>query len=162
MKPLIVGLAIVILFTAFTIYQQDNNTYIRQLEYLKYIADECADSAALYYNTTEFGEGRKVFNQDEGIKAIEYMLKDYLNLYDDLTPKDNSYWVDPIEYNVYFFDYSNTTFPTLFTEPITGYVKSITEPTVVVTINAGRPKFRLPFLSADDAVRTSAYEYQER
>jgi len=162
LKVLIVAISITILFTGFLIYQQDNNRYIRELENLKHAADECSASASLLYHPTEFSQGRKIFNQTEGIEAIKYMLKSYLNLDDILMPLDNTYWQDQITYDAYFLDTSNTTFPYLFTDPLTGYVKTITEPTVIVTINAGTPHFRLSFLSPDDAIRSSSYEYDGR
>lgn len=160
MKPLIVGLALAILYTSFMIYQQDNNQFIRALEDLKYVADECSDSASLFYNTSQFGKGKKTFNQIEGKKAIKDILKKNLNLDDTLTPLPGGYWTETIEYDVYFFDDSNTTFPYLFTDPKTSYSKTLTEPTVIVTVNAGKPRFRLSFLNPSDAIRSSAYEYE--
>lgn len=162
MKPLIVGMAIVLLFTAFILFQQDHNKYIRELERLKFIADECSASASLFFDTVEFSEGRKVFNRTESIKALEYILKANLKLDDELKPLPNNYWRDTVKYDVYFFDEGNTTFPFLFTDPKTNYVKTLVEPTVIVTINTGKPRYRLSFVTLTDTIRSSAYEYETR
>jgi hypothetical protein len=162
MKSLIVGLALSILFVSFTIYQQDHNSYIRALESLKYVADECSASASLYFDKSEYAEGRMVFNQSEGIKAIEYILKKGLKLDDSLNPLPNTYWTEQVDYKVYFYDDSNSTFPFLFVDPDTSFTKTISEPTVIVTINAGKPRYRLSFITASDAIRSSSYEYEGR
>ena len=49
--------------------------------------------------------------------------------------------------DVYFIDDSTVTFPYLFIDNITGYSKYVFEPTVIVTIKAGRERMRLPFLN---------------
>lgn len=175
MKILIVTMAILMIFSMFMVFQLDNNLYIRELENLKYVTDEASSTALQFYDEVQFSHGYKYFNKAEGNKAIYYLITENLNLNSDLTP--NKYWQDTIEYYVYYIDDSSTmttykdgllqsqvpiTFNYMFTEPLTGYKKLITEPTVIVTINAGRPKFRLPFITMSDAVRTSAYEYLER
>jgi len=161
MKPLIFALAITILFVGFTIYQQDHNRYIRELENLKYVADECSASGVLYFIETEYSEGRMIFNQPESKKVIEYILKHALHLDDYFYPQD-AYWTDRIEYEAYFFDESNISFPYLYTDSETAFTKAIFYPTVVVKINAGRPRYRLSFLPAQDVIRISAYEHKER
>lgn len=162
MKTLIVTIAITLLYAGFLVYQQDNNRYLREVENLKHAADEASASASLYLDASEFAQGRKVFNRTEGIIAIEFMLRSYLNLDEQLIPLDNTYWQDKITYVLTYFDESNTSFPVLFEDPLTGYVKTITEPTVIVTVNAGRPRYRLSFLSPNDAIRSSCYEHVGR
>lgn len=162
MKPLITGLALIIVFSIFAVFQNDNNTYLRQLEYIKYTADECAATANLYYISKDYHNGKKVFNRDECEKAIRDIIVTNLSLNDDLSPLSQSYWTDKITYNVYYYDDSNTIYPFLFTDSLTGYMSSINKPTVIVTITAGRPRFRLNFLQELNiiAIRSSAYEYQ--
>lgn len=169
MKTLIVTIAITLLYAGFLVYQQDNNRYLRELEILKHAADEASASASLYYDAAMFAEGDKIFNQAEGRKAIEFILRSYLNLDEYLMPLDNTYWQDRVTYNVYFIDQKyldqydeDANFPYLFRDELTGYVKTITEPTVIVTVNAGRPRYRLSFLSPNDAIRSSCYEYVGR
>jgi len=162
MKPFIFAMALTILYTTFSIYQHDHNAFIRQQEQLKYVADESSASASLFYDTTEYSEGRKVFNRTEGIKALEDILKRNLKLDDFFIPLPNTYWREKIEYKVYFYDESNTTFPFVFTDPTTSYVKTLTEPTVIITVDAGKPRYRLSFLNPVNTVRSSAYEYETR
>lgn len=158
MKTFIVALALVMLFNIFTVFQIDTDTHRRQLERLKFVAEECADSAALYYDEEDFSSGRIVYDQAEGNKAIEYMLKSHLKLDDSFVPTAG-YWQDKILYDVYYFDVKNTVFPYTFVDSRTGYSKIIFEPTVIVTIEAGRGRMRLPFLAIDSSIRSSAYEY---
>jgi len=162
MKSFIVSIALILLFNIYTVFQIDSDTYRRQLERLKFVAEECADSAALYYDLEAYSQGKIIYNQDEGIKAIEYMLKTHLKLDDSLKPV-SGYWQDQIQYDVYFIDEKNYTFPYEFPyefiDARTGYKMYIFEPTVIVTIEAGRGRMRLPFLSINSSIRSSAYEY---
>jgi hypothetical protein len=161
MKPLITGVAIAILFSMFLVFQQDHNRFLRQQEDLKHIADDVAASTAGYCNEDEYSEGRFIFNQAEGNKVLEYQLKSLLHLNDSFVPQDR-YWKDKVSYKVYFFDDSNTTYPHIFVDADTGYTKAITQPTVVVTVNAGKPRYRLPFMPLEDTIRSGAYEWKER
>lgn len=176
MKQLIFGLAIIILWTGFSIFQIDNNRFLRYQEDLKYQANECSNTAALYYDTDQFGEGKKVFDRTRANNAIEEIIKLNMKLDNNLEPNTNSYWTEAIEYYVYYFDDSGITrtyknkvlekqaafsYGSLFTEPLTGYKKLITEPTAIVTINAGKAYYRLSFIDTGDVIRTSAYEYLE-
>lgn len=158
MKTFIFALALVLLFNIFCVYQMDTDTHRQQLERLKFVAEECADSAALYYDLEAYAQGKIIYNEKEGNKAIEYMLKKHLNLNDSFVPV-SGYWQDKIEYDVYFIDERNYTFPYEFIDARTGYKMYIFEPTVIVTIEAGRGRMRLPFLSINSSIRSSAYEY---
>lgn len=161
MKPLLIGLSVIILYITFTPYQQDNNEYMRQLENLKYVADECAASSSLYLDES-ISDSNIVFNRTEGKKAIEKILQDSLKLDNGLNPLDGSYWQEKIKYDVYYIDDGNTTFPYMFIDKRTGYKKLISEPTVIITIDGGKPRFRLSFLQAKNGVRSSGYEYVAR
>lgn len=158
MKTFIVALALVLMFNIFTVYQIDMDTYRRQLERLKFIAEECADSSALYYDQVAFSNGKIIYNKTEGNEAIKYLLKANLKLDDTMTPT-SGYWRDKIVYDVYYLDETTVTFPYEFVDPRTGYTRIVFEPTVVVTIEAGRGRMRLPFTSINSSIRSSAYEY---
>jgi len=174
MKQLIFGFAILILWTTFNVFQVDNNKYVRYQEELKYHADECSNTAILNYDPIEYAQGNKVFDTLKANEKVKEILKLNLELDDNLQPLPNSYWQESIDYYTYFFDdtgikksYRNGilqeqspfSFNFMFTEPVTGYSKLITEPTVVVTLDAGKPYYRLSFLNPSNVVRTSAYEY---
>jgi hypothetical protein len=51
--------------------------------------------------------------------------------------------------------------PFLYIDQKTQYTKLITHPTVVVTIDSGKPRFRLSFLRLDDVIRSGSYEHKE-
>lgn len=158
MKTFIATIALVFMFNLFSIFQIDTDTHRRQLERLKFIAEECADSAALFYDQAAFSNGKIIYNQGEGNKAIVYMLKSHLKLDDTFTPT-SGYWRDKIQFDVYYFDETTVTFPHEFEDARTGYKRIIFEPTVIITIEAGRGRMRLPFLNIDSSIRSSAYEY---
>lgn len=158
----------------FFVYQVDSNLFLRFQEDLKFQADEASNTGSLFYNLTLFGEGVKVFDTATANTKIHDLIRLNMYLDSDLKPIANNYWTDSLTYYVYYFDHSNTiktyrngalqsqlpfTFNYMFTEPLTGYQKLITEPTVIVTIDAGKPKFRLSFLNPSNVIRTSAYEY---
>ena len=181
MKQLLFGCAVTILWCFFAVYQLDNNQFIRMQENLKLQANECANTGSLYYDLEQFSEGKKVFDKNKANEAIEKILKLNLRLNNKLEPDKDSYWKKTIEYYVYYIDdsidikdsfemveYKNgilisaatsVSYNYMFKEPLTNYEKEITEPTIIVVINAGHPRFRLSFLEPGDVVRSSGYEY---
>lgn len=175
MKQLIISVAIIIIYSQFIIYQHDHNRYLRELLNLKYVADECSASASLYYDDENLRKGLKVYNIIESERSIKELLKKNLILDDSLKPINNNYWQDNIIYYSYYFDdsgmmkvYKNNvlqeqkvfTYNYLFTDPLTGYTKLITEPTVIVTINAGKSRYRLAYINNNrNSIRSSGYEY---
>ena len=58
MKTFIVSLALVILFNIYTVFQIDMDVYKMQLERLKHVAEECADSALYFMIPNSFLTGR--------------------------------------------------------------------------------------------------------
>jgi len=162
MKQLIICFSLAILFLMFSIYQQDNNRFLKEYENLKHVADDAAAAGGLYFDSYQYSLGKMVFDKTEAEKAIKYIIKTNLHLDDTFKPLPNSYWTDTIKFYIYYFDDLNTTFPYLFQDPQTMYTKLITEPTIVVTINAGKPRYRLSFLTVHDAIRSASYEYYER
>ena len=179
MKNFIITIALVILFAFFQVYHVDANALLRQQEMLKYATDEAAASASLFYSTDYFGEGEKIFTDEEAlnmaVSTLEHNLDAEAGSTAALKPLDDAYWQKDMDYTVWLFDdsgkyrkYENKTltdtdsfdYGYMFTEPTTGYNKLITEPTVIVTVNAGPAKMRLSFLQdVADVVETSGYEY---
>lgn len=162
MKPLILSVAITIIFTMFIVYQQDHDMLIYHQEELKNIADDCANSASLFYDIDNYSNGLKVFNSKEGKKVIEYMLISNLSLTQNLNPTQDSYWREQIDYNVDFYDDENTVFPYLYKSQWTGYERLLKEPTVIVEIDGGKGRYRLGFINPRTVVRSSAYEYVKK
>lgn len=162
MKFLLYFIGIFLIFSAFSIYQLDNDTYLLLQEQLKHTADDCSAAAMLYYDEGFFSEGRKVFDKTAGNDAVEYLINNNLR---EL----------PEEYFTYYFDgdgkmtaykgrqkirtEAGITFPYLFTEELTGYTSPVNEPRVIVTINSGMFDYRVIFMKDQRLVRTSGYEY---
>lgn len=188
MKPFIVGLAIIIFFLFLLVFWQDHLNYRIDRQVLKYCAEEASSSAMLYFRPDEFNTGIKVFDENEGKKAIEQVIRYWLKLGD--------YEFDGIgkvSYTAYFFDDYTDSSGKLYYRVIKDgqliggdyfkykssmsdgvvehqfddgngkfkYKKYISHPTVVVTINTGRGYFRSSFILGEEPelVRSAAYEY---
>lgn len=173
MKQLLLGVALTIFFLGFMLFTNHSNEYTREIEKMKLAVDECAASAALYYDETAFTRGEKIYNATEGIEAIEYFIKEYLHTDASLTPNTTAYWEEQVEYYAYFYDddlkcdvYKDGSrinrfdfnYGDLYTDPLLGYIKSIGEPIVIVTINAGMKDFIFN-LTPKAGIRSSGYEY---
>lgn len=162
MKTVIVGIGTLILSIFVCLCVQDVKTYQRYNQDLRFVCEELSATGTLYNDKNEFSEGRMVFNQVEANKAIKEQLKSMLRTDDSLSPLHNSYWTEQIQLYTYFVDDSNTAFPYLFTDPITGYTKTLTSPAVIVTINAGVGKFSFPaILSPGPSIRSASHEWED-
>lgn len=163
MKVWIFGFICILLLLMYNVFHQDYGLNERHLQDLKVVCEEASVAGALFVDQTEFKDGRIVFNQQESIKAIEAQIQAMLKLSASLSPTSSSYWIDQIKYQAYFFDDSNTTYPHSFTDTDTGYTTLIKQPTVVVTINAGKARYRLPaFKNANDNIRSSSHVWEGR
>ncbi len=175
MKPLIVGIALIIVILIMLVFQIDNYDYRLQSNFLKFCADEASNSASLFYYENEFKNGLKIFNEADGIKSIEHVIQNYLKTDNGLTPLRESYWSDKITYTAYFFndnlscsvykngvktDSFNFTYPYLYTDKELNYKKSVGKASVIVTINAGKINYRLSFIAKPICIRSSGYEYE--
>jgi len=163
MKTYIVGVAVIILATSFLCFQFDYNLHQQQIHSLKFTCEEAAAAAAQFYIKEEYAEGYKVFNKEEGIKAAEHIIKSHLRLNDDFTPKADSYWTDRATYQIYFFDDSNTVYPALYEDDSSLFTVVITDPTVIVKINAGKGNYRIQNLkNISSSIQIAAHEWKER
>lgn len=156
MKFIITGTAtLVICSFLFAIYT-DMNLYGIKREELRFVCEELSATGSLFQDDMQYSNGLKVFNQTEANKAVAAQIKVLLGLNDSFAPLPTSYWTDIIKYRVYYFDDSNTVYPYLFVDADTSYSCTITEPTVVVTITAGKPRFRFPAMVASVVCKRSA------
>ena len=178
MKVFIVTVAVVILYSFTVVFTQDYRQAQRNSYRLKYACEELSSTGASFYDQEKFGEGYTVFNTEEGIKAIGDQLTNLLSVDSSLAPVANSYWSKNMEYMVYFYDdsgickvYTNGspdreesfTYGDSHTDDWTSYNTVISDPTVVVTINAGPGRFRLKFLDPiPDIIRSASHEWEER
>lgn len=161
MKVFLIGMAMALVSMLFIVFQEEYNRFNRYLHKEKFTTEEVAAAASQYRYLSDYSEGRIVFNQPEAIKAAEYVLKKNLKLNEDFTPLDNSYWKDTISYTIEFFDDSNTTFPFLYEHDTNYFTLTLTDPTVIVTINLGSPDFST-FTNSHSFFRTAAHTWQER
>lgn len=178
MKNLIMCFAILILMMNFSVYQQDSNAFLLAQESLKYQADDMAATAVLFYLPDEYAEGIKVFDDATANHAVAVHIEKNMNLTDGVV-NQGYFRENEITYHVYYFDdslwmrkYTNGSlvqketfaYGDLFEESLTGYHKLITEPSAIVTIEGGQPKYRLSMLkeAASPMIQTSAYEYVGR
>lgn len=163
MKPFITGMAMFLLSMVFTVYQHDYNLHQEQIYNLKFAAEESAAAAAQYLFDDGYSEGMLVFNQLEGEKAARYILQEQLKLDDNLVPRENSYWQEQIQYTIEFLDDSNTVFPYLYEHSTASLVLTLTEPTVIIAVNTGKPRYRIfSSLYLPSSIRVAAYELKER
>lgn len=159
MKSYIMGLAIFLISISFTIFQQDYNLHQQHLYNLKFSAEEAAAAAAQYLDMVQYKNGSLVFNQAEGTKAAEYIIQQQLKLDENFAPTIGSYWQEQVKYKIEFFDDSNSTFPFLYTHETNMLSITVTEPTIVVTIDAGNPRYRM-FANPPNAIRVASHSWK--
>jgi len=142
MLVFILGLAVTIVSSFGLVMQQDHHIHQTQYQNLKFYSEEASAAAAQYLDLEEFSEGNFVFNQEEGRKAGESIIRENLNLNEDLEPEEGSYFEDTFEVEFLFYDDTNLDEEAIIYSSGKFHVV-ITEPTVVVRINAGDSRHRL-------------------
>jgi len=177
-KIFIITIAVVILYSFTVVFTQDYRQAQRNSYRLKYVCEELSATGASFYDLEEYSEGYTVFIAGEGMGAIRDQMTSLLSVDSSMAPVENSYWSKNVEYKVYFYDdsgicrvYTNGSlereeafvYSDLHKDDWTTYNIVISDPTVVVTINAGPARFRLRFLDPlPDIIRSSSHEWQER
>jgi len=175
-KIFIITVAVVILYSFAVIFTQDYRQTQRNSYRLKYVCEELSATGASFFDREEYSEGYTVFDTEEGIKAIREQLTSLLSVDSSMTPVANSYWSKNIEYKIYFYDdlgvckvYDNVsldreeafTYGDLHEDDWTPYNTVISDPTVVVTINAGPGRLRLKFMDPlPDIIRSASHEWE--
>jgi len=177
-KIFIITIAVVILYSFTVVFTQDYRQAQRNSYRLKYVCEELSATGASFYDLEEYSEGYTIFNTGKGIGAIRNQMTNLLSVDNSMTPVENSYWSKNVEYKVYFYDdsgickvYTNGNlekeeafaYGYLHKDDWTPYNIVISDPTVVVTINAGPGRFRLKFLDPlPDIIRSSSHEWEGR
>lgn len=163
MKVFIVAWAIVILYMSGLVFSEDNYNHERELIKLKYVSEEAAAAAAQYQDASYYKDGKFVFNETEGDKAAAYIIQQDLKLDNNFNPTSSSYWKQKVTYTVQYFDDSNTKYPYLYTDPKGVLNHVITSPTVVVSIDAGKARYRLiSNENIPEAYRVAAHSWKDR
>ena len=178
MKIFIITVAVVILYSFTIVFTQDYRQAQRNSYRLKYVCEELSCTGASFYDREKYSEGYTVFDTNEGTEAIKDQLPNLLSVDSSMTPASNSYWSKNIKYKVYFYDDSGIckvytdgiltgeeafTYGDFHKDDWTSYNTVISDPTVVVTINAGPGRFRLKILDPlPDIIRSSSHEWEVR
>jgi len=177
-KIFIITVAVIILYSFTVTFTQDYRQAQRNSYRLKYVCEELSATGASFYDLEGYSDGYTIFNTGEGIRAIKEQITSLLSVDSSMVPAENSYWSKDIEYKVFFYDdsgickvYANGSlerreafnYGDLHKDDWTSYNIVISDPTVVVTINAGPGRFRLKFLnSIPDIVRSASHEWEGR
>lgn len=163
MKPFILGAAALILALFCYSFNNDLGLNKHANNDLRMVCEEASVAGTLFIQQDQFSEGKIIFNREESIRAIEAIIISMLKLDDSFIPTQESYWQDKVQYKVYFCDDSNTEYPYLFTDPETDFIYLVKEPTVIVTINAGKGRYALQFLKdGPDNIRSAAHTWEGR
>ncbi len=137
MKIFLVFLALLTINVTFVVYESDLGRYILMQRTLKAMAEECAAGASLYYDVEEYSTGRYVFQYEESIEYVEYVLNQMQG--DAILLKNLSYEI-------------------AFEDDLQGYEREpIPSVLVGLTLNT-KDLFRLPFFTVTEIKRISKYE----
>lgn len=166
MKEFIVGLGISILFILTLAYQTDTHLHQEFKVRLKVAAEEAAAAGAQYFSRERYGDGYYVFNEAESKKAIKHLIQSYLKLNDDLSPTEMTYWNQSgnIKYEVTFVNSDDQSFPTTINVNHFGIEQShiLFGPSVIVTINAGKARYKLiDITKRADNLTTAIHTFEE-
>lgn len=71
MKPLLTGVAFIILMMFFNVFQVEQDAYIRSQEHVKVLCDDMAAAGVLFTDHDAFGIGNKVYNKVEAESALK-------------------------------------------------------------------------------------------
>lgn len=165
MKPLITGLALLIMFISLMLFESDN--YNMRLQYLelKNTADQSSANAAVFYNDRLFSDKEiKIYKEEEGLKAIEKTVFLYMRLrgYKKIDKyiyffNDNhicNVYLNEKKIDSFYFNY-----PYLYEDQNMRYSKLISEASIVVTLDAGDAYYHLQAIKPSRLIRSSGYEY---
>ena len=159
MKPFIVFLALVLVFSAGFCYMGDMARYRAADEALKAAAVECSAEAALSWDEEAYGEGRLVFDRGEASKIGEALLGSYLAGQRNVEIKSAGFALagddDSGEWRICSPGFPAGKIPVRPDRPGKNSVKAWL---YVETEDI----FALPFLSVTSLCRAGEYRYEER
>lgn len=181
MKNFLMGTAIILVCLISITTSFDSKMLLEKIEELKFITQELSATGTLFINYESFSEGFIEFNDKESIKAIEGQIKQFMNLDSNNIPLSKSYWQDKVDYKVYFYDdsricrvYNNNSlsdtfsfdYPYIHNSEELDHKVTVADPTVVVIINGGKPRFRIKSMQEalfdKSVVRASSYIWKDR
>jgi hypothetical protein len=160
MKSFLIGIATVFLYMIVLGLSFDTKMYLEQIKEVRFIAQEVSATSTLFLDLYDYSQGEIIFNEAEALKAIDAQVKELLKLDATGVPLDSSYWQEPAECLVYFYDdskvcrvYKNGVlqntypfeYPYLHQNAEYNHVQTVAAPIAIVNINAGKPRFRFTF-----------------
>ena len=172
MKEYILGAALVVILSFTFLAAVDINRFLEQDEIFDTCLQDSANAAALFYDYNEFGEGYKVFIDEEAIKAVDEVLEGTY----DLGETDNRYLNAAFDRYITIYDdslkkreYKNGVLESSsdFTYGIRdvdqkGHERDILNPTIIVYVDAGHPEMQLRVFRDKIVMNDSAaYVYQD-
>ena len=104
MKPLITGVAFIILMMFFNVFQVEQDTYIRAQEHVKILCNDMAAAGVLFISEDAYALGNKEFNVSESEGILRQLIQMNMDLDEELNPLNESYWNGSIQYKTYYFD----------------------------------------------------------
>lgn len=166
MKVLILTVAICLVFAFGYLWQVDHNQYLQQQVELKSIAQDMAHAASLYYDKDVFGEGEKIFNKVEGVKAANKVLEGRLSSFKNwdiyfLDAEGEIYYRNGVRIHERIIPNMPFLFRLKGDNGNTYYEKNIYSPTTVVFIDAGEYDYSLSFIKDPPLQRAASYEYDK-
>ncbi len=174
MKTLISGIALILLFLQFNIFQLDFDSHLRALEELKFQAEDCAVAGAMCTKNESYSFGNIIYDIDDSESKIRSLLIDNMKLDDEMNAKDDSWWVGQVNYNVYYYDDSGYctkmcngkemskdpfSYGKLYCDEVNGYKYLVKAPTVIVRLEVDSIRHRTRWVDWVDLVRVASYEY---
>jgi len=140
MKVFIVFIGLMLVYVTFICYQGDLNRYVQLQTLLKAAAEECAAGSALYYDEDAYAQGLMIINKTDAENYTAYITDRAAGIL-ELDDGEN------LSYTMEVFDDS------------CGAADTGQPPCVTVTLKlAVSDLFRLPFLKAEQVVRSTKYE----
>ena len=171
MKEYMVGAALLVILSFVFCATVDINRYLEQNEMFDSCIEDAANSASLYYDYSAYAEGKKVFLDNEAVRAVDEVLSGtytlgassdrylneafnrYVTIYDDSLVKR--------EYiNGVLQSSNNFTYGIQDTDR-KGKKRDILSPTIIVYVDAGHPMMQLRyFRNRVTMTESAAYVYQ--
>lgn len=156
MKHYIIGVGLIIVLVFSFLFTVDTNTLYDQKVLANDIAEDCANSGATFYNNNAFFYGTMEFN-DASVCDVTWEIISHEYSLDETRKSSAAYYRDQFDYDIAIFDDSMTAryyhngvstgsepfeyYNKKYTD-IKGRVHRINYPSIIVSIDGGRAKFK--------------------
>lgn len=159
MKPLIIFLALILVFTAGFTYMGDMAIYRFASLDMKAAAEECAIEAAMALDEEAFGEGRTVFDRGAAAEAADAVLRDFAKRQRSINIQSYGYAVlgndDSGQWAVY-----SAGFPAGEARDAAAGASPCESSVKAVFYARTEDFFALPFLEVTELCRAGSYAYE--